>query len=116
MSQNTGDNNPQPTVPNLQLQAIMGEMRRLLREECEQIHERLDRVEEGAQRRPRGRRVHQRENVNEGDFEGVVSDEEVDRMSTGTNRRYGGNREDRNQVDNYFGEYKDENPSLSREE
>ena len=67
-------------------------MRRLLREECEQIHERLDRVEEGAQRRPRGRRVHQRENINEGDFEGVVSDEEVDRMSTGTNRRYGGNR------------------------
>ena len=63
-------------------------------------------MEEGAQRRPRERRVHQRENVNEGDFEGVVSDEEVDRMSTGTNRRYGGNREYMNQVDNYLGNIK----------
>ncbi|XP_062100497.1 uncharacterized protein LOC133806406, partial [Humulus lupulus] len=37
---NTGNDNPPPTVPNLQLQAIMGEMRRMLREECEQIHKR----------------------------------------------------------------------------
>ena len=78
----------------------------MLREECEQIHERLDRVEEGAQRRPRRGRVHQREDENEGDLEGVVSDDEIDRMSAGNHRRYGGNREDRNQVDNYLGNIK----------
>ena len=58
MSQNTernaGNDAPPPTVPNLQIEALMGEMRRMLREECEQIHERLDRVEEGAQRRHGG--------------------------------------------------------------
>ena len=110
MSQNTernaGNDAPPPTVPNLQIEALMGEMRRMLREECEQIHERLDRVEEGAQRRPRRGRVHQREYENEGDLEGVVSDDEFDRMSTGNHRRYGGNREDRNQVDNYMGNIK----------
>ena len=79
MSQNTGDNNPPNTVPNLQLQAIMGEMRRLLREEFEQIHERLDRVEEGAPRRPRRNRAHQREEENEGNVERVVSDEDQGR-------------------------------------
>ena len=75
MSQNTersaGNDAPPPTVPNLQIEALMGEMRRMLREECEQIHERLDRVEEGTQRRPRRNRVYQREDENEGDLEGV---------------------------------------------
>ena len=79
MSQNTGDNNPPNTVPNLQLQAIMGEMRRLLREEFEQIHERLDRVEEGAPRKTRRNRAHQREDENEGNVERVVSDEDQGR-------------------------------------
>ena len=35
----------QPAVPNLQMQALLGEMRRMSRDELEPIHDRLDRVE-----------------------------------------------------------------------
>jgi hypothetical protein len=41
----------EPEVPNLQMQAMLGEMRRMLRAELEPINERLDRVEAGT---PRG--------------------------------------------------------------
>ena len=41
----------QPAVPNLQMQALLGEMRRMLRAELEPIHDRFDRVEAEA---PRG--------------------------------------------------------------
>ena len=41
----------QPAGPNLQMQALLGEMRRMLRAELEPIHDRLDRVEAVA---PRG--------------------------------------------------------------
>ena len=41
----------QPAVPNLQMQALLREMRRMLRVELEPIHERLDKVEAGT---PRG--------------------------------------------------------------
>jgi hypothetical protein len=41
----------EPEVPNLQMQAMLGEMRRTLRAELEPINERLDRVEAGT---PRG--------------------------------------------------------------
>jgi hypothetical protein len=37
----------EPEVPNLQMQAMLGEMRRMLRAELEPINERLDRVEAG---------------------------------------------------------------------
>ena len=40
-----------PTDLTLQMQAMLGEMRRMLRAELEPIHERLDRVEAGT---PRG--------------------------------------------------------------
>ncbi|XP_062114134.1 uncharacterized protein LOC133825167 [Humulus lupulus] len=40
----------QPTGPNLQMQALLGEMRRMMRAELEPIHERLDRVEAGTPR------------------------------------------------------------------
>ena len=40
----------QPTIPNLQIQALMGEMRRTMRAKLESIHERLDRVEAGTAR------------------------------------------------------------------
>jgi hypothetical protein len=35
----------QPKVPNLQMQAMLGEIRRMLRVELEPFNERLDRVE-----------------------------------------------------------------------
>jgi hypothetical protein len=41
----------EPEVPNLQMQAMLGEMRRMLRAKLEPINERLDRVEAGT---PRG--------------------------------------------------------------
>jgi hypothetical protein len=41
----------EPEVLNLQMQAMLGEMRRTLRAELEPINERLDRVEGGT---PRG--------------------------------------------------------------
>lgn len=46
------DNTTQSTVaaaiPNLQVQAIVGEVRRMLRLELEAIHDRIDRVEQVA--------------------------------------------------------------------
>ena len=33
------------TIPNLQIQAILGEVRRMMRAENEQLHERLDKLE-----------------------------------------------------------------------
>jgi hypothetical protein len=41
----------EPEVPNLQMQAMLGEIRRMLRAELEPINKRLDRVEAGT---PRG--------------------------------------------------------------
>ena len=40
----------QPAGPNLQMQALLREMRRMMRTELEPIHERLDRVEVGTPR------------------------------------------------------------------
>jgi hypothetical protein len=40
----------QPELPNLQMQAILGEIRRMLRAELEPINKRLDRVEAGTRR------------------------------------------------------------------
>ena len=55
MSQNqeksTNEEVQQQAISNLQMQALMGEVRQMMRVELEHIHERLDRVEEGTQRR-----------------------------------------------------------------
>ena len=45
MSNNQEEELRQPTAPNLQMQALLGEMRHMLRAELEPIHERLDMVE-----------------------------------------------------------------------
>ena len=45
--EDTTEGSRQPVAPNLQMQALLGEMRRMLRVELEPIHERLDRVEAG---------------------------------------------------------------------
>ncbi|PON56621.1 hypothetical protein PanWU01x14_180340, partial [Parasponia andersonii] len=74
-------------------------MRWMMRTELEHIHERLDRVEEGSQRRqqPRRDRLHRREveEVDKAEGEGV--EEKFDRMSFGSYRRYGRDREVKNQ-------------------
>ncbi|KAL5537406.1 hypothetical protein UlMin_046032 [Ulmus minor] len=46
----TAEDFRQPADPNLQMQALLGEMRRMMRAELEPIHERLDRVEAGTPR------------------------------------------------------------------
>ena len=45
LEQNTNEENQSATTPNLQIQALIGEMRRIMRAELELIHERLDWVE-----------------------------------------------------------------------
>ena len=54
MSQSQEENSTaelqQSTVPNLQLQALLGEMKRMMRTELEQIHERMDKIEGDATR------------------------------------------------------------------
>ncbi|GMN71899.1 hypothetical protein TIFTF001_052740, partial [Ficus carica] len=66
---NTNEELPPTNLPNLQMQALLGEIRRMMRVELEHIHERMDRVEEGTQRgqppvasnAPRRHRLHQME-------------------------------------------------------
>ena len=90
-----------PVVPNLQMQALMGEFRRMMRVELEQIHERLDRVEEGTQRGqpqlapnvPRRNRVHRR-GVDEVDYEGDEFEDEFDRRYGNREVRMGRHRQD----------------------
>ncbi|PSS08357.1 Myosin heavy chain, fast skeletal muscle like, partial [Actinidia chinensis var. chinensis] len=110
----TSEEVPPQAVPNLQMQALMGEMRRIMRAELEHIHERLDRVEEGTQggQPPlapnvhRRGRLHQRELENLDEFEGDGVEEESDRMSVGSHRRYGRDRGARNWVDHNLGSIK----------
>ena len=117
---NTNQELPPTNLPNLQMQAFLGEMRRIMRVELEHIHERLDRVEVGAQQRqppfapnaPRRNRLHQREIDEVGEFEGDDLEEEFDRMSVGSHRRYGRDREARNRVDNNLGSIKMKIPAF----
>ena len=56
-NQEDGANEGARPLPNLQLQALMGEMQRMMRAELESIHERLDRVEDGTPRRHQQDRI-----------------------------------------------------------
>jgi len=49
LNEGNGDNDgeQQQNLPNIQIQALMGEMRRMMRIEMERVHDRLDRVEGG---------------------------------------------------------------------
>ncbi|WP_163008930.1 hypothetical protein, partial [Streptomyces sp. S5] len=117
---NTNEELPPTNLPNLQMQALLGEMRRMMRVELEHIHERLDRVEEGTQRgqppfapnAPRRNRLRQREIDEVGEFEGDDFEEEFDRMSVGCHRRYGRDREARNRMDNNLGSIKMKIPAF----
>ena len=101
---NTTEEAQQQTVPNLQLQALLGEMRRLMRAELEPIHERMDRLEgetttgqpQNAPIRQPPRRV-QQEEQQWADDEDVEEWEEMDEptINRGRFRRGNGNREAR---------------------
>ena len=117
---NTNEELPPTNLPNLQMQSLLGEMRQIMRVELEHIHERFDRVEEGTQQRQppfapnasRRNRLHQREIDEVGEFEGDDLEEEFDRMSVGSHRRYGRDREARNWVDNNLGSIKMKIPAF----
>ncbi|KAI3681538.1 hypothetical protein L6452_36337 [Arctium lappa] len=63
-----GDDQP---LPNLQIQAIMDEMRRMMTNEFNQVHERMDRIEANARRPPsrEGSVVNEEERSDEWDRE-----------------------------------------------
>ena len=52
LERNTNEDDQSATTRNLQIQALMGEMRRMKRAELELIHERLDQVENTCARQP----------------------------------------------------------------
>ena len=56
-NQEDGANEGARPLQNLQLQALIGEMQRMMRAELESIHERLDRVEDGTPRRHQQDRI-----------------------------------------------------------
>ncbi|KAM7489359.1 hypothetical protein LguiB_026843 [Lonicera macranthoides] len=110
----------QPTIPNLQVQALLGEMRKMLRTEMEMVHERIDRIEntqiEQSNNAPtrRRRRIQPREARVEDDESydgGFEDDDDWDPMAA--NRRYGGRiREGRNGEDNNISSIKMKIPSF----
>ena len=103
------------------MEALIGEIRRVLRAEMEQVHERIDRVENACVEQPqnapnvcRRERVQPREvRVEDEEYYGGGFDEEDDRDSIVGNRRYGEQfREARNQENNNLGSIKMKIPSF----
>ena len=100
------DDLPQQNVPNLQLQAIMGQMERLLGRALEPIQEKLDEVDArtrnrqplNVRNRRRGGRV-----ILEDDEEDEVEELEEPPINRGRFRHGNGNREARNREDNNMG-------------
>jgi len=104
--------------PKMFMEAMMSEMRRVMKMEMEQIHERIDQMENRREEQPQnGRNFRRRERVppREEDEEryGSGFDEEEDRGSIVNNRRPGGRfREARNREDNNLGGIKMKIPSF----
>lgn len=120
---NTTEEIQQPTVSNLQLQALLGDMRRMMRAELEPIHEKIDRLEgettagqpQNAPIRQPPRLVHLEEQW--GDDEDVEEWKEMDEPTINRSRfkRGNGNREarmDRPRRDNDLGGIKVKIPSF----
>ncbi|GMY14351.1 putative cysteine-rich receptor-like protein kinase 9 [Fagus crenata] len=93
--------------PKVFMEAMMSEMRRVMKIEMEQVHERIDQMENRREEQPQnGRNLRRRERVptreEEEERYGSGFDEEEDRDSIVNNRRPGGrfggarNREDNN--------------------
>lgn len=87
------------TDQKLLLEALMGEMRRVLRTEMDQVHERLDRVENARVEQPQHNAPHGRRRervqprgvrVEEEEYFWEDFDEENDQESIDNHRRYGG--------------------------
>ena len=81
----------------LHMEAMIGEMRRMLRVELEQVHERMDRMENSRVEQPQSSNWRRKEKVppkgirvEEEDYDGDGFDEEDERESVVNNRRSGG--------------------------
>ena len=107
--------------PKLFMEAMMSEMRRVMKLELEQVHERIDKMENTREGQPQNiPNVHRRERVQprevRGEDEepyGAGFDEEDDRNSVVSNRRHGGRfREARNREVNNLGGIKMKIPSF----
>jgi hypothetical protein len=102
------------------MEAMMSEMRRVMKMEMEQIHERIYQIQNRREEQPQnGRNLRRRGRVQprEEDEEryGSGFDEEEDRESIVNNRRPGGRfGEVRNREDNNLGGIKMKIPSFSR--
>ena len=108
------DDLPQQNVPNLQLQALMGQMERMLTRALEPIQERLDEVDArtrnrqplNVQNRRRGGRVISEDDEEEDELE-ELEEPPINRgrfRHINENRRHAnGNREARNREDNNMG-------------
>ena len=93
MSNQSNDNNHGVVDPKLAMEALVGEMRRMMKTELDLIHERLDRVENAN----RGReRVLPREVVFD-EFDELDMEEEDNRR--GNHRQNGRVRDDRDKKD-----------------
>ncbi|PKI70554.1 hypothetical protein CRG98_009059 [Punica granatum] len=110
------------TDSKILIEAMMSEMRRVMRLEFEQVHERIDLMENKGVEQPRNApNARRRERVQP--WEVRVEDEEIygagfdedDRDSVISNRKHGGRfREDRNRKDNYLGSIKMKFSSFQR--
>jgi hypothetical protein len=103
--------------PKVFMEAVMSEMRRVMKMEMEQVHERIDQMENRCEQPQNGRNLRRRERdpPREEDEEryGSGFDEEEDRDSIINNRRPGGRfREARNRQDNNLGGIKMKIPSF----
>ena len=95
MSSQSNDNNQGIVDPKLAMEALVGEMRRMMKTELDLIHERLDRVENAN----RGReRVLPREVVFD-EFDELDMEEEDNRRFRGNHRRNGRAKDDRDRED-----------------
>ena len=105
----------------LLMEALIGEMRRVMRAEIEQVHERIDRIENTRMEQPqiapnmrrRGRIQPRAVKVEDEEYYGDTFGDEDDRDSTVGNRRNGGQfRGARNREDNSLGSIKMKIPSF----
>ena len=95
MSNQSNDNNHGVVDPKLAMEALVGEMRRMMKTELDLIHERLDRVENV--NRGRERPLHR--DVLFDEFDEVNMEEEDNRRFRGNHRRNGRVRDDRDRED-----------------
>src|SRR4051812_31058868 len=111
MCQNSQSEGQGGTDPKLQMEALIGEMRRMMKADMDQLHERMARMENinrGQQQIPLNRQRRERaaqrpaadyiEEFNEED-----EDEDFDRHSVGNNRKFGSDRRNCNREDEHLG-------------